>query len=235
MQQNSMFNSPDPKFLELFEETKKRITGLDSDIAVGIHKGEIIYHLCSYVNMLKGEVAEVGVYKGGASRIIAKRLPSKTVHLFDTFEGIPYIEDDDYSFKVGDFKINGVDLHKQVKNTLSDCPNVRIYKGIFPNTLQPYHNRTFCFVHADADVYQSTKDICEFFYPRLVVGGLIIFDDYGYKGAAGCKRAVDNFFSDKPEKPVILSTGQAIAFKSYETPEQVLARGESTRNILLQR
>ena len=63
-------------------------------------------------------------------------------------------------------------------------------------------------------VVADTKAICEFFYPRLSPGGIIVFDDYGYKKATGCKKAVDDFFADKPDKPTLIGTGQAILIKS---------------------
>lgn len=225
MQLSELFNNPNSNFLKLFQETQNRINGLDSDIAVGVHKGEVIYHMCNYAKMLKGDAAEIGVYQGGASRIIAKQLNDRPVRLFDTFEGIPYVAEDDHAFEVGQFKPkDGIDLFEQVKRTLEDCKNIEFFKGIFPDTAWQLGETKYCFVHADADVYQSTKDICEFFYPRMTVGGVILFDDYGYDGAAGCRRAVDQFFIDKPETPIILSTGQALAFKSYETPEQARQR-----------
>src|SRR3954452_6474582 len=43
---------------------------------------------------LSGEVAEVGVYKGGTARMLAKVFApaGKTVHLFDTFAGMPQVD-----------------------------------------------------------------------------------------------------------------------------------------------
>jgi O-methyltransferase len=47
----------------------------------------------------------------------------------------------------------------------------------------------------------------------MVSGGFIIFDDYGMPSCPGARAAVDQFFADKPEKPLALHTGQALVFR----------------------
>ena len=72
----------------------------------------------------------------------------------------------------------------------------------------------FAFVHVDVDLYSSVRDCCEFFYPRLSGGASMVFDDYGfphYRDAA--KRAVDEYFADKPERPLVLASGQCVVVK----------------------
>jgi O-methyltransferase len=161
---------------------------------------------------LSGEVAEVGVYKGGTARMLARLFasPGKTVHLFDTFAGMPPVDPTRDLHRESDFadvSLEGVSAY------LRDCPNVRLYQGFFPATAGPIENTTFCFVHADVDIYQSVLDCCRFFYPRLVPGGVIIFDDYGRNSCPGAKEAVDEFFAEMPEKPVYVPTGQAFVVK----------------------
>ena len=41
-------------------------------------------------------------------------------------------------------------------------------------------------------------------------GGIIIYDDCGYPSCPGARRAGDEFYADKPERPLVLNTGQAI-------------------------
>ena len=42
-----------------------------------------------------GDIAEVGVYKGGSAKIICSAKGDKSLHLFDTFEGLPKVDDID--------------------------------------------------------------------------------------------------------------------------------------------
>jgi O-methyltransferase len=170
------------------------------------------YCLARSVSSLPGEVAEVGVYKGGTARMLAKIFgaTSKSVHLFDTFAGMPPVDPAKDLHRESDF--GDVSL-ESVRAYLSDCSNVRLHQGFFPATAGPIEGETFCFVHADVDIYRSVLDCCHFFYPRLVAGGVLIFDDYGRNSCPGAKQAVDEFFADTPEKPVYVPTGQAFVIR----------------------
>lgn len=170
------------------------------------------YGLARNALELPGDVAEVGVYKGGTARMLAKVFAptGKTVHLFDTFAGMPPVDPTKDLHKESDF--GDVSL-EGVRHYLRDCPNVRLYQGFFPETASPIADATFCFVHADVDIYRSVLDCCRFFYPRLVPGGVIVFDDYGRNSCPGAKHAVDEFFANTPEQPVYVPTGQAFVVK----------------------
>ena len=167
----------------------------------------MLYQFSRHVASLRGDIAEVGVYKGGTAKLLAKSFESKgkIVHLFDTFTGMPESDTARDFHMAGDF---GDTSLEKVRNFLSDCINVRFYQGFFPETSKPVENTTFCIVHVDADIYQSISDCCRFFYPRLERGGIMVFDDYGFISCPGAKIAVDEFFLDKPEKPCYLPTGQ---------------------------
>ena len=71
----------------------------------------------------------------------------------------------------------------------------------FPNSYAKnvIKNKKFKFVHLDVDNYQPYKESLEFFYDKMVPGGIILFDDYDCDCCPGANKAVDEFFSDKPE------------------------------------
>jgi O-methyltransferase len=69
-----------------------------------------------------------------------------------------------------------------------------LLKGIFPeDTGNQVQDRVFRFCHVDVDVYQSAKDVVEWLWPRLVSGGLVVFDDYGTRGTEGVQRFVNEW------------------------------------------
>lgn len=179
---------------------------------VDIKRCFMIYQYAKSVSTLDGDVAEIGVYKGGTARLISEvfEASGKTLHLFDTFSGMPDINPEKDLHKKGDF--DNTSLEK-VKAFLSRRDNIRIYKGLFPETAAPVKDKAFCFVHVDVDIYKSVLDCCEFFYPRLVKCGMLVFDDYGFISCPGAKMAVDQFFKDKPESPCYLPTGQCIVVR----------------------
>ncbi len=158
-----------------------------------------ISELLQSVNKLEGSIAEVGSYKGGVGFYLNNHSNGKTVYLCDTFEGIP-MKDSIDSHPIGDFNNTSF---KEVSNFFKDDSNVKVIKGIFPDSVSGIikEEETFCFVHIDADQYESTKNSINFFYNKMVDGGIIVFDDY--KWLKGVDKAVDDFFEDKKEKPII--------------------------------
>ena len=174
----------------------------------------MIYQYAKQVAILSGDVAEVGVYKGGTAKLLVKTFEPalKTVHLFDTFSGMPPTDPNKDIYKEGDF---GDITLESVKTFLQDCKNVCLYPGLFPQSIpDSLKKKKFCMVHIDVDIYKSVMNCCEFFYPRLEKSGIMIFDDYGFPLCPGAKTAVDDFFLKKTEKPFYLPTGQCIITRS---------------------
>ena len=172
----------------------------------------ILYQLARQAVNIPGEVAEIGVYRGGTAKLISRVFAhaSRTVHLFDTFAGMPPC--DPVRDIVTEKEFVNTSL-KGVKDFLADCGNVRFHAGVFPDTCGPVTDAQFCFVHVDVDIYKSVLDCCSFFYPRMSKGGIMVFDDYGHPVCPGVKTAVDGFFSDKSEYPCCLPTMQCLVVK----------------------
>lgn len=174
----------------------------------------MLFQLCRQAMSMPGNVAEVGVYKGGTAKIMVEICRAfethKVVHLFDTFSGMPAPGKLDPLHKEGDFGDAGYgDVGKLLGGDETDyLPFI----GEFPETARWVRGQ-FCFVHVDCDLYESTKAACEVFYNRMTPGGVMLFDDYGFLSCAGAKKAVDEFFAPLLEYPILLPTGQAVVIR----------------------
>lgn len=157
---------------------------------------------------VEGDIAEVGVYQGRTAKIICEAKGNKTLHLFDTFEGLPALSefDEPKEFHKGQFAAS----LEAVQCYLSKYPNVYFYKGMFPGTSKPVENRQFCFISLDVDLFQSTLSCLDFFYPRMNRGGIIVSHDYMTRGV---RKAVDEFFVDKPEVVIELPPNHCMIVK----------------------
>jgi len=167
----------------------------------------MLYQMARQTARTAGEVEEVGVYKGGTARLLALALPHKTVHLFDTFAGMPATNSNFDKHLAGEFSDTSL---AAVQERLKDCRNAYFYQGLFPATSGPIAQTKFSLVHVDADIYDSVRACCEFFYSRLEKDAVMVFDDYGFPTCPGARKAVDEFFADKPEAPFYLPTGQCL-------------------------
>jgi O-methyltransferase len=158
-----------------------------------------LYLAVKKTQKINGNIAEVGVFKGGSASLIAKaNTTCKKIYLFDTFDGLPDLNtfDNSTQFYSGQFKSS----YDEVKEYLSKYENINIHKGYFPSTSKPIENELFSFVHLDVDLYETTLECLKFFYPRMTKGAILISHDYTW--AIGVRKAFNDFFSDKPE-PII--------------------------------
>ena len=89
-----------------------------------------------------------------------------------------------------------------------------ILDGIFPDeTGAQITDTRLCFCHIDVDVYESAKDAFAFAWPRLVSGGVIVFDDYGFADCGGVTDYVDEAPWGNSGTWVYSLSGQAIVVK----------------------
>lgn len=155
-----------------------------------------------------GDIAEVGVYKGGSAKVLCELKGEKALHLFDTFEGLPEgTEKDEATLSVHQYS----EELQSVKNYLEKYKNVFFYPGLFPATATPVNYKKFSFVHLDVDLYKPTLDSLEFFYSRMNTGGIILSHDYST--LKGVRSAFSEFFAHKPESVLELSTTQCLVIK----------------------
>ena len=155
---------------------------------------------------LDGDIAEVGTASGGSARLISEYSEGKAIHCFDTFSGMPTPGKLDNRFNEGSYRYSLESVSAYLHGR-----KIEFHAGTFPDSAVPVRNHRFCFVHLDADLYQSTLDSLEFFYPRMNPGGIMITHDYTW--AKGVNQAFAEFFMKKPEKPIELIGDQAMVVK----------------------
>jgi O-methyltransferase len=222
---NQKYNIPEEElYLPIYSPWNGKAKGEFNDLMklvtpyslVSADRCFIIYSLALQSLHLPGMFYECGVYKGGTAILLAKILSmhrvyaSQRLYLFDSFEGMP---DTDKTYDLhakGDFSDTSLE---SVKERVGFPALVEFNKGVIPSTFSGKEDQSISFAHIDVDIYKSVLDCCEFIYPRLLNGGILIFDDYGFPSCPGAKKAVDFFFRDKIEVPLILPTGQAVVFK----------------------
>ncbi len=119
-----------------------------------------------------GCFTEFGVFKGGTLRFMAKKLPNRRFHGFDSFEGLPEAW-------------SGFNLGKAAFDMDGHLPrvpeNVTLHKGFFETSLPVWkenHADKIAFMHIDCDLYSSTTTIFESLGDRLQAGSIILFDEY---------------------------------------------------------
>lgn len=165
-------------------------------------------------NNIEGAILETGCALGGSSILIGKlKSKDRKFKVYDSFEMMPEPTEKDgvdvherYEV-IQKGKSKGIsgelyygyedDLYNKVKNSFIsfgvDMNNVQMVKGYYEDTL--IIDEEIALAHIDCDWFDSVIVSLERIEPFLVVGGILIIDDY-YR-YSGCKKAVDDYFIDK--------------------------------------
>ncbi len=146
-----------------------------------------------YEMQIEGAVAEAGVYKGDYSKLLNLLFPDRKLYLFDTFEGFSEemvtVKDDKTEVERYVGKLSDTS-EKLVLSKLAFPQNAVIRKGFFPKTAEGIEDK-FCFVMLDMDMYEATKAGMDFFWEKVVPGGVIFVHDYYWY--EGVHKAVEEF------------------------------------------
>ena len=150
------------------------------------------------IENIQGALAEAGVFQGHASRFIHRLAPERRYYLFDTFDGFDKGDLDPEISEDKRFRNTSVEA---VLRFIGDQKNLVVKKGRVPETFTGLESERFAFVLLDMDIYKPTFSALEFFYPRLTIGGYLMVHDYHNEESNwACRRAVDEFMQDKPER-----------------------------------
>ena len=213
------------KFLKIVDEVRP-IT------MVGIERLYSLWCSVNYVvkNNIDGDIVECGVWRGGCCELIAKTLESlgntsRRIYMYDTFEGMTKPEEVDVSYdgkikakemlelfeKKGNYEYGEKGwcessiqhVHNVMAGTGYPMENVCLVKGKVEDTIPDVMPNNISILRLDTDWYESTKHEMLHLYKNLSQGGVLISDDYYYW--TGCKKAIDDYFSDQ-KKPLFCKT-----------------------------
>jgi len=170
---------------------------------------------------LPGDIVELGVYRGASLMSWANFLEirnmgdrQKQVFGFDNFRGISSLDEKDGKQDTRVEKILGGYDSTNFRESLEDA--IAIYdkdrfipykrrvilvvgdiEETVPRFVKDNPGLRICLLHFDCDTYRPTKVGLETLWPRVVPGGVVLFDEYGIRPWEGESKAVDEYFEDK--------------------------------------
>jgi len=194
------------------------------------------YEVFQLVADLPGDIVECGVYKGSSLLSFARFLETfcpgdrtRKVLGFDHFKGLSgRTEKDGLDARVGNTAEgwNPADF-RDTLFALVDAFNkdsfvpqrarVELVDGDVRETAKQYvadnPGLRLSLLHLDMDLYEPTLAALEAFWPRLLTGGVVLFDEYAIREWPGESEAVEEFF--KGAVPRIEKFGWASAPGGY--------------------
>ena len=166
---------------------------------------------------LPGDLVELGVFKGHTTLFTAEYVDfaatDKTWWLYDTFDGIPDDQVDPGWEEVNIGAYRGTFSFEEVRDRFAHIPNIRVIKGRVPEILDADAPDRIAFLHIDLN--NATAEIAALnrLYERIVPGGIIIFDDFGWTNSSAQRVAETAWFAERGRQVLTLPTGQGLLVK----------------------
>lgn len=178
---------------------------------------------------LPGCIVECGVWRGGSMMVAAQVLLEagdiRDLYLIDTYSGMTPPTDSDVDYlgvsAVHEFRTAQSDDHvewcyaglddvrRDVLSTGNPEDRLHFIEGDVMQALPCADICDIALLRLDTDWYESTLHELKQHYPKLILGGILIVDDYGY--LRGCKKAVDEYFGPNgPFRCALDDTGRLI-------------------------
>lgn len=209
----------EPEFLEIYELCREQTM-------TSIERMYALYSATRYIvdNELAGDFVECGVWRGGSVMLMASTLlrlgdTSRELWLYDTFGGMTTPGAEDVQAMSGraaadilrerertlDDPFWGIAardvVERNLRNTGYPFERFRVIEGDVTATLPQNAPAAVALLRLDTDWHTSTRHELEHLYPRLVRGGVLIIDDYGYW--RGARQATDEFLATLRPRPFL--------------------------------
>ena len=199
----------DYKFMSLYES-------IYSYSLIDIYRLYELWSLSRQIAIhVQGDILEVGVWRGGSGALLAeavREFPLKTVYLADTFSGVVKAGKNDTIYKNGEHSDTSPTIVKNLLSSLN-LNNTVLLEGVFPDETSSRILGQISLLHIDVDVYDSARDILEWGISKISVGGVIVFDDYGFFGCDGVTKFCNELSRDSNFRFIHNLNGHGIFIK----------------------
>ncbi|MEJ0016636.1 MAG: TylF/MycF/NovP-related O-methyltransferase [Acetobacteraceae bacterium] len=194
-----------------------------STIAWRLHT--LVWAARAALRLPAGDFVECGVFKGDMAWVVGEvtgfAASGRQFHLYDSFEGFDPAQttDEDFPEMPGFLAyanaIYGAEgLWTGVQERFRDLPHYHLHKGYLPETLdRDGYPEQIAYLHIDLNVAPAEIACLERLFDRVVSGGVVVFDDYGWKVYHRQKDAEDGFFAERGYHVLELPTGQGLVVK----------------------
>lgn len=192
-------------------ETVREIKTITSDFDLQMQPFDAfaLYTLAAMQARMPGVMVEVGVYRGGSTKLICMANQGRETFAFDTFGGLPAPSEADTQWGFAWFKQRqySSDFVK-VSEALRAYSNLHVVPGTFPESGDVIREKEISFAHVDVDLYRGTLDALMFLWPSMMPRGIILIHD---SHAQGVKRAFEEFLEARPDADVFCCGASQVA------------------------
>jgi O-methyltransferase len=167
-----------------------------------------------HAKAIPGDFVECGVNRGGMARAVMEYVGFSTLdkkfYLLDSYCGIP----EEMKHLSAALPFDYLECFEAVKQTFAQFSNVRVIRGVVPNTLSEVDSDRISYLSIDMNCAEPEIAAAEFFWDKISAGGVMVLDDYCYSEHYKLqKHAFDEFAKHRKIEVLALPTGQGLIFK----------------------
>lgn len=162
------------------------------------------------ITSLEGAAVECGMGQIRTFQMLALLLheegKKRALFGFDSFAGFPNPTEHDQSPrnpKKGEWKYMTKEDAEEVMNHLGVKIPIKITEGFVTDSFPKADIPPIALLHLDVDLYESYKTCLEYLFPKVVRGGIVMFDEYlnadAFQKFPGAQKAIDEFFHKEPK------------------------------------
>ena len=197
----------DPFFLNILNDKKMDLMQKST-----IWRTYILIFFAKLSSKLEGDFLELGTYEGKTAEILSNKIDflnlNKNYILYDLFQ-----------WKSGDAHsplsaLQKSNLYEEVCKRFSKNKNVKIIKGRVPDTLIETIPEKIAFAHIDMNHWKPESEALEIILPKMPLGAVIVFDDYGWYTYHHQKVALDPIAKKYGQEILELPTAQGVLIKN---------------------
>lgn len=173
----------------------------------------------SHAKGLEGDFVECGVNTGVMSLAICTYLNfnslDKDFYLFDTYCGIPeeQMSPEERKSGIEHNRLNYEECFETAVRNFAPWPRCRLVRGKVPETLSEVNISKVAYLHIDMNIAAPERAALEFFWDKIVPGGVVLLDDYGFAHFRSQYESANEFAQSKGVMIATLPSGQGLILK----------------------
>lgn len=192
-----------------FRESWQSNAVSQADLAI-IWRRYILCCAAGHCLHLDGDFVECGtLYGSGIKTVIdyfGKDNFDKLFYGYDTFDTNPV--------EGHQFPGQQAGLFDQVKQRFSEYHQVKLIKGLLPESLKGNSPEKIAYLHIDLNHAEYEIAVMDALFDRVVTGGIIVLDDYEWSGPYRRQKILeDKWLSARDYRVFPLPTGQGLVLK----------------------
>lgn len=216
----------DPAFMAAWEQVRGAhpYDQYDAQQSISWRLHTLVWAAREALALPAGDFVECGVFQGDMSFVVYHAAglagSGRSMHLFDSFEGLDpqLVAAGEYATLTGYFEIANryyqkPGLYEGVLERFAATPEVKVHRGFLPAALAGRAPDAIAWLHVDLNSALAEVGVLEALFDRVVPGGRIILDDYGWRALSSQKVAEDGFFAARGHSVLELPTGQGLVIK----------------------